>query len=149
LLNAASFLCVLVAIVRWRRTQIPSDAPPEGMLGATAAGMRYVRHAPALQAVLVRIGIFILGATALWALLPVMAGDELGLEATGYGIMVGSLGLGAVGCALMLPRLRHALPVDRLTAAATLVFAISTLALAYLRFVPLLVVCMMAGGVAW
>jgi MFS family permease len=32
---------------------------------------------------------------------------------------------------------------------ATLVFAGATLALAYLRFVPLLVACMMAGGVAW
>src|SRR5439155_27173544 len=51
LVNAASFLGVLGAIFRWRRTQVPTDAPPEDMLGATAAGMRYVRHAPAVQAV--------------------------------------------------------------------------------------------------
>jgi MFS family permease len=55
LLNAASFLGVLVTIYRWRRSRVPSDAPPEDMLGATAAGMRYVRHALALQAVLVRM----------------------------------------------------------------------------------------------
>jgi MFS family permease len=73
----------------------------------------------------------------------------LGLEATGYGIILGSLGFGAVGCALLLPRLRRSLPIDRLTAAATLVFAGATLALAYLRFMPLLVACMMAGGMAW
>jgi MFS family permease len=78
-----------------------------------------------------------------------VARRDLGLEATGYGIILGSLGLGAVGGALLLPRLRRALPVDRLTAAATLVFALTTLAFAYLRVVPLLVVCMMAGGVAW
>src|SRR6266545_2198692 len=149
LLNAASFLAVLVAIYRWRRARVPSDAPPEDMLGATAAGMRYVRHAPALQAVLVRIGVFILGASALWALLPVMARHELGLDATGYGIVLGSLGFGAVGAALLLPRLRRSLPVDRLTAAATLVFAGATLALAYVRFMPLLVASMMAGGMAW
>jgi MFS family permease len=119
------------------------------MLGATAAGLRYVRHAPALQTVLVRIGVFTLGASALWALLPVVARHDLGLEATGYGIILGSLGLGAVGGALLLPRLRRSLPVDTLTATATLVFALTTLALAYLRFLPLLVVCMMAGGVAW
>jgi MFS family permease len=111
--------------------------------------MRYVRHALALQAVLVRIGVFTLGASALWALLPVMARRELGLEATGYGIVLGSLGFGAVGGALLLPRLRRSLPVDRLTAAATLVFAGATLALAYLRFMPLLVASMMAGGMAW
>src|SRR5947209_213242 len=89
MLNAASFLAVLVVIFRWRRTQVPSDAPPEDMLGATAAGMRYVRHAPALQAVLVRTGVFIFGASALWALLPIVARQELSLDATGYGIILG------------------------------------------------------------
>jgi len=149
LLNAASFLGILVVIYRWRRTHTPSDIPPEAMLGATAAGLRYVRHAPALQTVLVRIGVFSFGASALWALLPAVARHDLSLDATGYGIILGSLGLGAVGGALLLPRLRRSLPVDTLTATATLVFAGTTLALAYLRVVPLLVVCMMAGGVAW
>src|SRR4051794_8791099 len=146
LLNAGSFLGVLAAIFRWRPSQVPSDAPPEDMLGATTAGMRYVRHAPALQAVLVRIGIFVLGASALWALLPVMARHELGLDATGYGIVLGSLGFGAVGGALLLPRLRRSLSIDSMTAAATVVFAVATLALAYLRFVPLVVAIMVAGG---
>jgi MFS family permease len=148
-LNAVSFLAVSLVIFRWRRDQVPSVAPPEEMLGATAAGMRYVRHAPALQAVLVRTGVFILGASALWALLPVMVRQELGLEATGYGIILGSLGLGGVICALLLPRLRRSLSVDGLTVAATVVFAGTTLALATLRLVPLLLLCMMAGGMAW
>jgi MFS family permease len=67
LLNAASFIGVLGAIYRWRPPPVLSAAPPESMLGATAAGLRYVRHAPAFQAVLVRIGVFMLGASALWA----------------------------------------------------------------------------------
>ena len=41
------------------------------------------------------------------------------------------------------------MPVDRLTTAATLLFAGATLALAYIRFVPLLVACMLAGGMGW
>lgn len=149
LLNAVAFFVALVVLYRWRPAQVPSDAPPEEMLGATAAGMRYVRNAPALQAVLVRIGVFILGASALWALLPAVSRRELGLDATGYGVILSSLGAGAVGAALLLPRLRRAVSVDRLTSAATLVFAAATLALAYLRFVPLLMVGMLAGGMAW
>jgi MFS family permease len=108
-----------------------------------------VRHAPALQAVLVRIGVFMLGASALWALLPVMASQELGLDATGYGIILGSLGLGAVGAAPLLPRLGRSLSVDALTGLGTVVFAAATLALAFLRFMPLLVISMLAGGMAW
>jgi MFS family permease len=111
--------------------------------------MRSVRHAPALQAVLIRIGVFTFGASALWALLPSMARHDLGLEATGYGIVLGSLGFGAVGSALLLPRLRSSVPVDKVTAAATLLFAGATFALAYVHFLPLLLVCMMAGGMAW
>jgi MFS family permease len=57
--------------------------------------------------------------------------------------------LGAVAGAALLPRLRRALAIDRLTAAATLVFAGTTLALAYLRFTPLVLVSLVGGGVAW
>jgi MFS family permease len=149
LLNSASFLCVLVAVYRWRHAQAPSDTPREDMLGATAAGMRYVGHAPALQAAIVRIGVFTFGASAMWALLPAVGRHELGLDATGYGTVLGSLGFGAVVSAAFLPRLRSIIPVDRLTGAATLVFAGATLALAYVHFLPLLVACLMAGGMAW
>ena len=65
LLNAVSFLFVLVAIYCWRRTPVARDTHPEDMLGATTAGMRYVRHSSALQVVLVRIGVFTLGVSAL------------------------------------------------------------------------------------
>jgi MFS family permease len=149
LLNAAFFLGVVVVLSRWRPAHVPHDAPPEDMLGATAAGLRYVRHAPALRTVLVRTGVFTLGASALWALLPVVVRNELGLDATGYGIILGSLGAGAVGSTLFLPRLQRSLSVDTLTTAATLVFAATTLALASLRVVPLLVASMLVGGMAW
>ena len=38
LLNAVSFLAVSVAIYRWRRARVPSDAPPEEMLGGHRRG---------------------------------------------------------------------------------------------------------------
>ena len=149
LLNSVSFLFVLAAVYRWRYTPSVRETPPEAMLGAAMAGMRYARHAPALQAVYVRIGAFVIGASALWALLPAVARHELGLGASGYGILLGSLGFGAVASALFLPRLQKLLAVDRLIAAATLIFAGAMLALAFIHFVPLLVLCLLAGGTAW
>lgn len=148
-LNALSFLWVIAAIYRWKPTRVPNNMPPEDMLGAIVAGMRYVRHAPPLQAVLIRIGVFAMGASALWALLPVVTRQELRLGATGYGILLGSIGFGAVSSALLQPRLRTWLSVDRLSVMATLVFAGATFALAYLHFLPLLVVCLMLAGMAW
>ena len=96
-----------------------------------------------------RTGIFTFGAGALWALLPTIARYQLGLDSTGYGIVLGSLGVGAVGAALILPRLRRFLSVDLLITLATLIFAGTTFALAYLHIVPLLVACMLASGMAW
>src|SRR5207247_813714 len=76
LLNAASFLGVLAVIYRWRRPR-QTAAGGEGVVDAVRTGARYVRYAPALHAVLVRTAVFVVCASALWALLPVIARDQL------------------------------------------------------------------------
>ena len=81
ILNACSFLGVMVVLYRWPRTVNVSALPAEDVFGAMRAGVRYVRHAPAVQAVLLRTGAFIFGGSALWALLPLVARDELALVA--------------------------------------------------------------------
>lgn len=149
LLNAVSFLGVLVVIFRWRRQQSETGAPTETIAGAISAGMRYARHSEPLHAVFLRVGIFILGASALWALLPVVANQDLKIGAGGYGLLLGSIGLGAVGGAALLPRLRNSMSVDRLATAATLVFAAATLVLGVVQNMILLVATMLAGGIAW
>lgn len=149
LLNAVSFLGVLVVIYLWRREPIISASPPESVLGAISAGTRYARHSHSLQAVLVRAAAFIVSGSALWALLPVVANHDMHLDAGGYGVLLGSLGLGAVAGAGMLMRLRSAMSTDRLAALATLGFSLATLALGYVHNIYLLVPLLFIGGVAW
>ena len=45
LLNAISFLGVLAVLFRWQRTPRENALPPEHVLGAMRAGLRYVRYA--------------------------------------------------------------------------------------------------------
>jgi MFS family permease len=149
LLNAASFLGVVVVLARWQRLSRASVLPSEHMWGAIRAGMRYVRHAPTLDAVLLHAGSFILCGAALWALLPLVAQHALGLGATGYGVLVGCLGLGAVVGAVLLPSLQRKVAINTLTAAATGLFAAVTLLLASVQHFGLLSATMMAGGLAW
>jgi MFS family permease len=59
LLNAASFLAVITALYRWNRQAPLAVAPAERMLTAMRAGMRYARHAPIFQAVVIRTTAFI------------------------------------------------------------------------------------------
>ncbi|HEX8132515.1 MAG TPA: MFS transporter [Actinomycetes bacterium] len=147
--NAVSFLGVLAVLARWRREPQDSLGVGEQILGAIEAGARYVRFAPALRAVLVRTALFVLPASALWALLPVVTRERLGLGATEYGLLLGGLGAGSIAGAFVLPRLRRRVPIDLRVVAATVLFAAATLALAVLRSVPVLGLAMAVGGVAW
>src|SRR5437867_9381076 len=125
LLNAASFLGVVVVLARWQR-EAPSRSrlPPEDVPGAMRAGVRYVRHSAPFHAVLARTAAFVVPASALWALLPLFARRGLGLSATGYGLLLGCLGAGAIAGAAILPRVRERLTSDRLVLAGAAVFAV-------------------------
>ncbi|HUO86738.1 MAG TPA: MFS transporter [Thermoanaerobaculia bacterium] len=149
LLNAASFLGVIVVLYRWRRPAEKPVLPAERVLGAMRTGLRYVRHSPAVLAVIARGAAFVLCASSLWALLPLVARDELGSGPAGYGGLLAALGAGAVAAAFALPRLRRGRSVEPVVVAGALVFAAGTLALAWLRSFPLLLVALVLAGGAW
>ena len=119
------------------------------MIGATRAGIRYACHAPALIAVLVRLGLFILCASAFWALLPIIARLDLGLDALGYGLLLGCIGVGAIVGAALLPRVKRRLTLDVVIGLATVTFAVVSALTAFWRFIPGLGITMILGGVAW
>src|ERR1044071_2832606 len=89
LLNSFSFVGIIIVLYRWRRERAESISPTESVLGAMRAGLRYARHAPELRNVLVRTGVFALCASALWATIPLVARTQLGLSASGYGVLLG------------------------------------------------------------
>jgi MFS family permease len=149
LLNALSVLGVACVLWRWHPPPAKQSLPPEQFYPAIRAGLRYVRAAPLLRAVLLRAIAFFLFGSAGWALLPLVARKDLALGPGGYGILLTSIGVGAVGGALLLPRLRKRAGPDRLVVAASLLFALTLLALAYVRHFWLLVAALLFTGLAW
>jgi MFS family permease len=148
-LNAVSFLTIIWVIYRWRRPVAEAHAIPEPMVSAIQAGGRYARHSPELRAVLIRTAASVAGSSALWALLPVVATQELKMSALGYGVLLGSIGFGAVGGVPILSRLRASFSLDAIVTMMTFVFALATLALGYVHNVWLLNGAMLATGAAW
>jgi MFS family permease len=149
ILNAVSFLGVIIVLYRWKRQHTPEVLPAERFLGAMRAGLRYVRHAPLLQAVLIRTGAFIVGGAAMWATLPLIARHQLGLTAGGYGGLLGAFGTGAVIGGTGLGRLRRHLSRDGVVIYGTVLYAIMTIGLGYTRSIIPAYFLMAAGGSAW
>jgi MFS family permease len=148
-LNTVSFLGVLIVLGVWRRP--PDDRPlgAEHIRGAMRAGARYVRSAPAFATILSRSLLFMLFASGLWALLPAVARGPLGLGASGYGLLLGSLGAGAVVGAFVVPWLGARLGGSALVAGATLVYAAGMLVVGLAGSVAIVLLTLPAVGLAW
>src|SRR4029077_9285012 len=113
---------------------------------AMLTGLRFVRDAPVVRCVLIRTGAFSLAASSLPALLPILARPY---GATGYGLLLGSFGLGALAGASVLPRLRTRLSVDGLIVFAILLLATMTFAAGRVQAFSWLSLVLFASGTAW
>ena len=149
ILNALSYIGIIAVLIGWRREHRKSTLPAERFMSALRVGMRFIWHADALQAVLIRgIGFFVF-ASATWALFPLIVRQELGRGPEIYGLLLTCIGAGAVAGAVFLPRVRARISRDALVAGASVLYAVAALALAYVQNLGLLAVAMLATGVAW
>ncbi len=148
-LNAASFLGVMVVLYEWRRQSRPGVLPAERVIGAIRIGVRYVRYAPPLRAVLVRTVAFVFGASAMWAVLPLIARVQLGLGAAGFGLLLAWFGLGAVIGGAMLTRLQQIASHDNIVHGAAALFIAMTVGLAFTHDKIVASILMALGGAAW
>ena len=149
LVNAASFAAVLAVLMTWHSTRAADALPREHVGEAIRAGGRYIAASPVLRVILARAGLFIVFASAIWALLPLIAQSTLHLGAGGYGLLLGTVGIGAVAGAALLPRLRARLSPDALLAAGSIGLAVVTLLLAYAHVTAVAAVALVFGGACW
>lgn len=147
--DVASYFVVIAALLWWPRAKNANDALAEGFFGAFRAGLRYTRASKPLHVVLLRAAIFFAFASAVWALLPLVARQLLGGDASFYGILLGAVGAGAIGGALVMPKLRERFDADALLLGAALTTA---LVMAGLSFAPpkwLAIIILLFLGGAW
>jgi MFS family permease len=147
--NVLGYAVVVTALLWWRRPPEADSALKEHFFGALRAGLRYGRSSPELRVVLLRSAVFFSFASAVWALLPLVARSTPGGSAGFYGLMLGAVGVGAILGALLLPRLRRRMDADGLLMLASLVAAMVTaaLALAPPRWLGLLLMLLL--GLGW
>ncbi|TLX53993.1 MFS transporter [Stutzerimonas nosocomialis] len=147
--DVITYVFVISALLWWRRPPAAQDVLSERFVGAFRAGLRYARASRELHVVLLRAFVFFALASSVWALLPLVARGLLGGGAGFYGILLGAVGLGAIGGAIIMPMLRARLSADGLLLLAALVTAA---VMAFLSFAPpqwAAVAALLLLGAAW
>ncbi len=162
-LNSASFVGMIIVVSRLprkpniqqhdqhqQRQQQQIPLPPENIIRAIRVQMRYVRYSQAAHVLIVRAGLFTLCSSALLSLLPLLSKRELGLDSIGFGLLLGSFGMGAiVGGIVILPRLRPKASVESLITGSITLLAIVTFTVGYVRDFGILCIAMALGGAAY
>ena len=147
-IESAVLLLIMLVVFRLR---IPSERPdsPEPLLEALRAGARYVRFFGPARTTLIRTALFAGCASALWALLPVVAIGPLDLDSRGLGLLMGCVGTGALCGAVVMPRLRARLGFDLMIALASLALAGGLSVLAWVDETPIVAVALLFTGASW
>jgi MFS family permease len=147
--NAASYLGMIGAVASWRRPRDERRLPRERLFSAMMAGIGYVREAPAIQTVLVRALAFGFCGSAVWALLPVLARQDLGGGPTFYGLLLGIMGVGAVLGGFTMTRARAVLGAEGMVSVSYGLVALASVTLAATSWLPAVFAVLLGLGWAW
>ena len=149
LTNAVSYLGLIAVLARWHPDRAPRLLPRERLGVAMGAGLRYVAASPNIRIVLLRAGLFGVAASAIPALMPLVARTRMAGGPLTYGVLLGAFGIGAVGGALLSGRLRRTLTTEWIVRVATLALATGAAVTGLSTMLPLTVAALMLAGGGW
>lgn len=101
LLNAASFVAVVISLLTMNRSQLQPSRPAARAKGQLREGLRYVAAVPELAIPLLMMTLVGTLAYEFQVVLPVVAQQTFHGGAEAYGFMTASMGIGAIGGGLV------------------------------------------------
>jgi MFS family permease len=122
---------------------------PETVLSGVMSGLRFARHSAAMRAFVIRNLTFAVCASAFWALLPVIARDQLGLSAGGFGLLSAAFGSGAVTGALLIPGQMQRKSLNSIVKSGIVLWTLSTVLISLTVHASLALVGAFGAGMAW
>jgi MFS family permease len=147
--NAFSYLGLLFVLARWQAPKCRERLQRETLVRAMAAGVRYVALSPVISTVLIRSLVFGLGASAIPALMPLVARDLVAGGPLTFGLLLGAFGVGAVMGAYFSSGLRAKLSTEAFVRSALLSLTATSAAIAFSGSVVLTMAALFIGGAGW
>jgi MFS family permease len=149
LISAVFFLPMLLAAYRMKGSARSIPELPESVFSGVTSGLRYARNSRGMRALLVRTVCFSVCASAFWALLPVIARDQLQLGAGGFGLLSAGFGAGAIAGALAIPRQLERRSLNVVVIWGMLIWVTAVTLMAATHLVALAIIAASLAGVAW
>ncbi len=138
--NAASYLVFFLAMlfIRPKHAAVRKQSSPEGVVRSLGVAISYVRAHAVIRPVLLLAMVQTIFLFPYGTLLPVFAKNVLGLEASGFSLLLVSAGVGALLASLMLARRRDSVQTGvRWMLWAQVGFALAATLFASSRYLPL------------
>lgn len=149
LINAASFAAILAVLFLWCARH-PANIQRSGpLLAAVREGFAYTLKSKNLLVTNLLTALFGLSSSALWALLPLFAREDVGMTPFQYGLVMSAFGLGSLFGVSVLAWLRRIFSNNGATAAGVMIMACSLAALASSRSILDTLLSMSIAGIAW
>jgi hypothetical protein len=136
-------------LLRWRKPPSQRLLPREGLIVAVGAGLRYVAMSPNLRIAIVRATAIGLSASAVPALMPIVARDLMKGGPLTFGLLLGAFGTGAVLGGLAMGRLRRRFSTEVLLRLLVLSLAAGTAVTAISQSLTLTIAALMLAGASW
>ncbi|RRQ21412.1 MFS transporter [Thiohalobacter thiocyanaticus] len=146
LLNALSFLAVILAILRIRTPVTPDEL--ERRQEGVWEGLKFAWQRPELRYALMIVGAVSLFANPYLVLMPVFAREVFGGGSDLLGLLVGVAGLGALGGALRLAQREKGEGLERLIAGAGLLLGLGLMLFAYTPWIGVALLLVVLTGYA-
>jgi MFS family permease len=148
MLNALSFVGIIVFLHRWHKPSERKLLPPEQVIGAIRTGLRYMRHSLHVRALFVRDFALTICGSALISLLPLLARNQAGSNSILFGILVGAFGIGGMISGLVIvPRIKK-ISIEKRVTSATILYAIALAILSFQHDIIIMFIGIFAVGTA-
>ena len=147
--SAVSNTALIAVLLRWRPPPHTGSLPRETLGLAVAAGVRYVAGSPAIRKVLVRSAVFCIGASALMALMPLLAKDLIGGGPLTYGLLLGAFGVGAVAGAIGNARMRQVMSTEAIIRWSSIGFAVAAAVAGLSTHLLAAMAALLLAGAGW
>lgn len=147
--NVFSYIGLILVLARWKPERPPRTLPREGLYVAMATGIRYAAMSGRIGSVLLRAVLFGFAASAVQALLPLVARDAVGGGPLTYGLLLGAFGAGAVGGAVLSARLRSLLSNEMMVRWSCVAFGLATVALGISPWLAASMAALAVAGGGW